>query len=904
MNWVGGARQRVKVKNERRIQREFFERRRKAKKHEEIKPKSDGKSIDKNAVSQDLLFLYPLNSREISGFPATSKRPVNFVDLSKPKKTRIQHNVNIDDGDTFHGLKSRLEFGRVDDGNRSFQRIHSAAAIQEKGETPLPRDILDRHIAEAENRRRRNDKTALEERTTSKLTQFGSPGKNEKFSRPENKLSILPSLESNIGKENLPNAKETPCNKDKLKTVTYSKKRFFPQKPATEKAISDSYRNEKTEGILDLRNLFQDSVTSHSTPISRPTNQLSNDFSNNNDDGMNITRNIALQVNKTFLLDSASREHKIQLPHPTVSSSEGQRISNKLQKDANTSASRSNENISLPYFNAMPQLQADQNTTLTHAPSSQHQRENDDYEDNQLPKSANHHLQSTNQMKRTFQNIVNMQLPNAEANSPTAAHFLGNSRQGIDKEQFDIANIASFRNLPRNDSTTDLFPIHKNFWNRSKDFLSSPVFSHRHIISKEDFEPLMPVSRTPALNTDQLCPRGLETTAGVMHDLEDDSEEDRFRQEMFKQKSAFNLSFHSDIDKEVNSRSTVCINESTSENKFLSLRDCEDLEDHDKIYHLPVSNESDMLQSVPEALVEVLEMDGGCDDEEMSPEHSRLKSEGDCEFDFHASSEESILPKEEMLRYNFEKKATYTREEEDNNFANKSKTFDEELEEEACFEGECLLPCNKATQTIKSEEDFKKDIDFFDKEDYSTLMKPLSQTKNSTAVQTDALFCSKCECLVCDLVNDIDAKDKQSDFGEKPLCRRPSDPIDQRQTTSDWTDSLEHEKESSVEMRASNGECVDASKVLHENTQNEIEKNLVQASLGATSENGDNQDVALDIRHGTSNLEVMRYGRSNPLATREEIGNSLKSFLLSPCVIQTRSRTANLRKENRIPSGN
>ena len=55
------------MKNERRIQREFFERRRKAKKHEEIKPKSDGKSIDKNAVSQDLLFLYPLNSRESSG---------------------------------------------------------------------------------------------------------------------------------------------------------------------------------------------------------------------------------------------------------------------------------------------------------------------------------------------------------------------------------------------------------------------------------------------------------------------------------------------------------------------------------------------------------------------------------------------------------------------------------------------------------------------------------------------------------------------------------------------------------------------------------------------------------------------------------------------------------------------
>ena len=514
-----------------------------------------------------------------AGFPATSKRPVNFVDLSKPKKTRIQHNVNIDDGEAFHGLKSRLDFGRVDDGNRSFQRIHSAvgaAAIQEKGETPLPRDILDRHIAEAENRRRRHNKTAMEEKTTSKLTQFCSPGKNEKSSRPENKLSILPSLESSIGKENLPNAKETPCNEDQLNTVTYSKKRFFPQKRATEKTSSDTCRNEKTGGILDLANLFKDSVTSHSTPVSRLTNQLSNGFANKNDDAMNITKNVASQVNKSFLLDSGGTEHKIQLPQPTVHSPEGQRKSNKLQKDANTSVSSGNRNTSLPYFNAMPQFQAGKNTTLAHVPSSQHQLENDDYEDNyQLP--------STSQMYLTSQNTVNMQLRCPETNSPTAAHFLGNSRQVIDKEQFDIANIALFRKLSRNDSTTDLFPIQKNVWNKSKDFLSSPVYSHRHIISKEDFEPLMQVSRKTALNTDQLCPRGLETKAGVMHELEDDSEEDRFRQEMFRQKSAFNLSFHSDIVKEVNSKSAACIDDSTIDNKFLSLRDYEDLEDHGKV---------------------------------------------------------------------------------------------------------------------------------------------------------------------------------------------------------------------------------------------------------------------------------------------------------------------------------
>ena len=314
----------------------------------------------------------------------------------------------------------------------------------------------------------------------------------------------------------------------------------------------------------------------------------------------------------------------------------------------------------------------------------------------------------------------------------------------------------------------------------------------------------------------------------------------------------------------------------------------------------------------------------------------------------------SLLLKDK-LRYNFERKPIYTREEEDNDFANKTDTFDEELEKETCFEDERLLPCNKATQTSLSEENSKEDLDYFDKEDYSTRMENSLQTKISTAVQTDALFCSKCECLVCDLVNDIDGKDKQSDFGgtqekdnvdspnpkeaqkeashlntlgnerclvrgnstkfkiaseqpqpllvkTKPRYRNPSGPIDLKHT-SDWTDSLEYERETTVEMPASNGECVDAPKV-HENAQSEIEKNLVQASWGVTGENGDDRDVAMDIGHDTSSLEDMTYGRSNPLAAREEMGNSQKNFMLSPCVIQTRSRTANLRKESRNPSGN
>ena len=61
-------RQRVRQKNERKIQREFFERQRRAAKISKIKPElGKNRNSSENIISQDLLFLYPLNGGEKSG---------------------------------------------------------------------------------------------------------------------------------------------------------------------------------------------------------------------------------------------------------------------------------------------------------------------------------------------------------------------------------------------------------------------------------------------------------------------------------------------------------------------------------------------------------------------------------------------------------------------------------------------------------------------------------------------------------------------------------------------------------------------------------------------------------------------------------------------------------------------
>lgn len=61
-------RQRLRQKNERRIQREFFERQRKMGKVSKVQAEHDDKKNGVNTLSQDLLFLQPWFGNESKGY--------------------------------------------------------------------------------------------------------------------------------------------------------------------------------------------------------------------------------------------------------------------------------------------------------------------------------------------------------------------------------------------------------------------------------------------------------------------------------------------------------------------------------------------------------------------------------------------------------------------------------------------------------------------------------------------------------------------------------------------------------------------------------------------------------------------------------------------------------------------
>ncbi|XP_046561083.1 uncharacterized protein C12orf40-like [Haliotis rubra] len=85
MNWVGGARKRVKLQGEKRLQKEFFERKRL-----QPKPRNQfrGSSAVKNgAVSRDLLALQTVSRIQYSDQGHNLSKPVRKLDLDKFKST-------------------------------------------------------------------------------------------------------------------------------------------------------------------------------------------------------------------------------------------------------------------------------------------------------------------------------------------------------------------------------------------------------------------------------------------------------------------------------------------------------------------------------------------------------------------------------------------------------------------------------------------------------------------------------------------------------------------------------------------------------------------------------------------------------------------------------------------------
>ena len=165
------------------------------------------------------IYLYlPYKFEKLSGSSSLSyKRPVNFVDLRKRKHSRIQHNLKLGPDSPDEHQKSILDDDReCDSGNHKCSRRSGANSITaEHPETPLPRCMLEKHIVEAER----------------KATEHASKDAKKSQIHPDSNIAAENTCGSNRPTVNTASrAESTPEGKDARKRAP---KRYFPQKKNT-----------------------------------------------------------------------------------------------------------------------------------------------------------------------------------------------------------------------------------------------------------------------------------------------------------------------------------------------------------------------------------------------------------------------------------------------------------------------------------------------------------------------------------------------------------------------------------------------------------------------------------------------------------------------------------------------
>ena len=165
---------------------------------------------------------------------------MNFVDLSKRKPSRIQHHVQLGPDCPDRFPKSRLEFHGAGDEREQLrkQRSGTHANAGECTEVPSPRCILDKQIAEAERR------SKSQPQRNTKCKESSAHPNNSTMTRTVNNFGreILISTDTAHRTNNATNGREA---------ATRSSKRFFPQKPDTSLQVKsrhfdDDYQEKNT----------------------------------------------------------------------------------------------------------------------------------------------------------------------------------------------------------------------------------------------------------------------------------------------------------------------------------------------------------------------------------------------------------------------------------------------------------------------------------------------------------------------------------------------------------------------------------------------------------------------------------------------------------------------------------
>ena len=177
MNWVGGARNRIKLKNEKKIQKEFFERKRHEKKVS--KWKSSPESKKRSGLSQDLLFFHTVirthDDSNGSKYQSKVKRKPIHVDLDKLNPSQNSKNVDLGPISPIVTDQRSDNPDPSSNGNASSSKRNFRTEEQDTNiEHPLPR-----HLQNIQTDAANAGRSKLHGVTPSNSTQLSTSFKNE-----------------------------------------------------------------------------------------------------------------------------------------------------------------------------------------------------------------------------------------------------------------------------------------------------------------------------------------------------------------------------------------------------------------------------------------------------------------------------------------------------------------------------------------------------------------------------------------------------------------------------------------------------------------------------------------------------------------------------------------------------
>ena len=441
---------------------------------------------------------------------------MNFVDLSKPKHSRIQHHKLGPDSPEGHPI-SKLDF---DQGTSTSKRFGDISRIDENTETPLPRNILERQIAEAEKKSKRASLKS-EQKARESGASFEGHGNLQPEVRYEGRSqdSIDSGAKQGPGKERAAPRKAT--------------KRYFPQKPKTSLQENSEVVDQNKVEVNANKNCSSIDKFWHSTPLQvgeefhrfgnlKNNNKIKQVFQSHKD--MGSQGRLMADFNSPMREDSS--RNIIQSSYMGPHCETGQ-YSNDVRQAGGFEVVFRSEFIEKKQYYPFK------------SSGKEKQFPGSDVKDQSVVPSCLGHRTRWN----TGDLCVGFPEPNGDFNSvrDVSSHKYEDDdidiKEAVNKlaKNYEVENPLQDSKLTGHNQSRDSdffskdgcfvdIPNCTDDWDKNKAIAVCPSDSPKDMVT------------SGTIQEDQQCPKTLRFHFGDMTSLDDDSEEDRFRQAMFKQR--------------------------------------------------------------------------------------------------------------------------------------------------------------------------------------------------------------------------------------------------------------------------------------------------------------------------------------------------------------------------------